>query len=47
MSKTTILCEAISLNEARIDPERRAVEVVLIRPGWSENGRYYSAEVLA
>jgi hypothetical protein len=47
MGKTTVLCEAIHLDEARIDAEQKTVEVVLIRPGWSENGRYYAPEVLA
>jgi len=47
MGKTAVLCEAIHLDEARIDPDRKTVEVVLIRPGWSDNGRYYAPDVLA
>lgn len=44
---THILAEPIELLEGTLDPVARTVEVVLIRPGWSRNGRYYSAEVLA
>lgn len=47
MGKTAVLCEAIHLDEARIDAGQKTVEVVLIRPGWSENGRYYAPDVLA
>ena len=42
----SIITEAISLAEARIDPVNKTVDVTLIRPGWSANGRYYSREVL-
>ncbi len=47
MGKTAVLCEAIHLDEARIDAGQKTVEVVLIRPGWSDNGRYYAPDVLA
>lgn len=45
--KTTVLCEAIDLREAVVDADARTVDVVLIRPGWSLNGKYYSPDVLA
>lgn len=45
--KTHLLAEPIELLEGTLDPAARAVDVVLIRPGWSRNGRYYSREVLA
>lgn len=41
------LREIIPLTEAVINPDNKTVDVVLIRPGWSQNGRYYSREVLA
>lgn len=44
---TTILAERIELLEGTLDPEARTVEVVLIRPGWSQNGRYYSKQALS
>ena len=42
-----ILVEQVELIENTINRESREVEVVLIRPGWSANGRYYSPAVLA
>lgn len=44
---TMILAEAVELLESTLNAEARTVEVVLIRPGWSANGRYYSPDVLA
>lgn len=43
---TTILAERIELLEGTLNAEARTVEAVLIRPGWSANGRYYSREAL-
>lgn len=45
--QTQILREVVNLTEARLDREARTVDVTLIRPGWSANGRYYSRDVLA
>lgn len=45
--KTAVLIENINLTEAEVNAESRTVDVVLIRPGWSANGRYYSPDVLA
>jgi hypothetical protein len=42
-----ILCEQVELIENTINRDSREVEVVLIRPGWSANGRYYPPAVLA
>lgn len=36
----------LSLREAALQPERRAVEVVCIRPGLSRNGNYYGEGAL-
>ncbi len=44
---TAVLVESVELVEGTINPQTREVEAVLIRPGWSANGRYYSREVLA
>jgi hypothetical protein len=44
---THILAERIELLENTLNAEARTVDVVLIRPGWSANGRYYSRNVLA
>jgi hypothetical protein len=46
-AKTSVLIEAVELVEGSINPQAREVEAVLIRPGWSANGRYYSRDVLA
>lgn len=45
--KTQVFTESISLAEAQVNSEARTVDVVLIRPGWSANGRYYAQDVLA
>ena len=45
--KTRYLTEVIDLAEAVLDEAAKAVEVTLIRPGWSSNKRFYSKEVLA
>lgn len=45
--KTQIFVEAVELVEGTLNPQTREVEAVLIRPGWSANGRYYSRDVLA
>lgn len=44
---THILAERIELIESTLNATARTVDVVLIRPGWSANGRYYSPGVLA
>jgi hypothetical protein len=44
---TQILAEHIELLENTINADAKTVDVVLIRPGWSKNGRYYSRDVLA
>lgn len=46
-ARAQILREIIPLTEAVINPDTHTVEVVLIRPGWSANDRYYSPEALA
>lgn len=43
---TRVLVEAADFLEGTFDAAKREVEVVLIRPGWSANGRYYSRDVL-
>jgi hypothetical protein len=45
--KTSIFIEQVELIEGTLNRENREVEVVLIRPGWSTNGRYYAPGVLA
>jgi len=45
--RTTILAETIELIEGTLNTEQKTVDVVLIRPGWSQNGRYYAPDVLA
>lgn len=45
--KTNILIEQAELVEDTLNHDRREVEVVLIRPGRSANGRYYAPGVLA
>jgi len=44
--QTTMLVEGVELLENTLDVDARKVDVVIIRPGWSKNGRYYSPEVL-
>lgn len=44
---TQLLSESIELLEGTLDAAAKTVGVVLIRPGWSQNGRYYSKIVLA
>lgn len=44
---TALLAERIEILENTINREARTVDVVLIRPGWSANGRYYSRDVIA
>lgn len=44
---TDVFIEQVELVESTLDKGQRTVDVVLIRPGWSSNGRYYPAEVLA
>lgn len=44
---THILAERIELLENTLNADDKTVGVVLIRPGWSANGRYYSRDVLA
>jgi two-component sensor histidine kinase len=44
---TQVLIEQIDLTEGTLDREARTVEQVIIVPGWSQNGRYYSENVLA
>lgn len=46
MSKTQVLIERLSLDEAILNPEERTVRQVLIRAGRSANGRVYRPEVL-
>jgi hypothetical protein len=41
-----VFVEEADFLEGTINAAQREVEVVLIRPGWSANGRYYSREVL-
>ena len=43
---TRVFVEAADFLEGTFDSEKREVEVVLIRPGWSANGRYYGRDVL-
>lgn len=43
---THILAEPIELLESTLNSEARTVDVILIKPGWSANGRYYSRDVL-
>lgn len=43
---TMILAERIELLENTLDADKKTVQVVLIRPGWSQNGRFYSPTVL-
>jgi hypothetical protein len=47
MAKTSIFVEQVELVEGTLNRDNREVEVVLIRPGWSTNGRYYAPGVLA
>lgn len=47
MAKTSILIEQAELQEGTLNRDNREVEVVLIRPGWSNNNRYYAPAVLA
>jgi len=42
-----ILCEQVELITESLDALNKTVKVVLIKPGWSQNGRYYSRDVLA
>jgi hypothetical protein len=42
-----ILCEQVELITESLDALNKTVKVVLIKPGWSLNGRYYPREVLA
>ena len=44
---TQVFIESADFIEGTVDRDGREVEVVLIRPGWSANGRYYSRDVLA
>lgn len=44
--ETRVFVEAADFLEGTFDSEKREVEVVLIKPGWSANGRYYSRDVL-
>lgn len=46
-TRTLVFGETVSLKEAAVDKAKKTVEVTLIKPGWSINGRYYSPEVLA
>ncbi len=45
-TRTLYWAEAVPLTEAVLDSGGKSVEVTLIRPGWSANGRYYSREAL-
>src|SRR3990167_5668809 len=45
--RTHIFIEKIDFLEAELHRETREVDVVLIRPGWSANGRYYAPGVLS
>ena len=45
--RTHIFIEKIDFLEAELHRETREVDVVLIRPGWSANGRYYASGVLS
>lgn len=44
--RTMVFGEAVSLREAQVNRAKKTVEVTLIKPGWSLNGRYYSPELL-
>ena len=46
MQQIVLLNEALDWPDAHLEPDARSVPQVLIRAGWSRNGRYYSAEVL-
>lgn len=41
------LGELTSLKEAKFAPDKLEAEVTIIRPGWSANGKFYGAPVLA
>jgi hypothetical protein len=44
--RTMLFSEAQSLHQASVNRVKKTVEVTLIEPGWSVNGRYYSPETL-
>lgn len=44
--RTSYFAEMVTLAEAVSDAPSKTIEVTLIRPGWSANGRYYSKEAL-
>lgn len=44
--RTSFFSELMPLTEAVIDAEKKTLEVTLIKPGWSANGKYYSSEML-
>ena len=46
-TRMLIFGEQVSLRESVVDKAKKTVEVTLIKPGWSANGRFYSKEVLA
>src|SRR3972149_4931076 len=46
-TKTQVFTESIELVLSEADTQKRTVPCVLIRPGWSKNGRYYPPAVLA
>lgn len=45
--RTTFFSELMPLTESVINTDAREVDVTLIRPGWSANGKYYSKAMLS
>jgi hypothetical protein len=46
-AQTAILVEQLEIIEDTLNVDKKQVDVVLIRPGWSKNNRYYGIPVLA
>lgn len=45
-TRTLYISEALDLRESTVDRKNGIVDVTLIKPGWSLNGKYYSPQVL-
>lgn len=45
-ARTMFFGELCSLKESVVDEVAKTIDVTLIEPGWSKNGRYYSKEAL-
>ena len=45
-TRTLYLSELTTLTEATVNGETKTVEVTLIKPGWSANGKFYGADML-